>query len=104
MKIHIDPLYRENLTIVEYDSINAAIVEFLDAAIGLYSIVPSKLSLLWVIGIDSDGDGVDCLSLRFEFPDRNPSRVDFPICNTRGITGASIFARFIRAMRYESQL
>jgi len=96
MTIHIDELYRERLQPDEYIRMINSIFEFrwetrqpVDP--------PDKTSLLWAIGINSDGDEVDCLSLRFEFPGKNPSSVVFPLVNTRGITSASLFARYITA-------
>jgi len=100
MTTHIDDLYYERLPRDEYIRMFNSIYEFQNEIIDH----ANRTSLLWTIGIDSDGDEVDCLNLQFEFPDRNPSRVDFPIFSIRSITGASLYARYIRAMECTSPI
>ena len=96
MIVHIDNLYYERLQPDEYRRITNSIFEFrwqTRHSIGLQD----KTSLLWKIGVNSDGDEVDCLSLQFVVSGRNPEEVEFPILSTRDITGASLYARYIRA-------
>lgn len=97
MIIHIDSLYGSRLHGDDFDRINRAIKEFLDAANELICGSSNELNLLWVIGTDMDGFEVDCLTIQFVISGRSPEKVEFPILSTRGITGASLYARYIRA-------
>ena len=97
MIVHIDDLYGSQLHGDEFDRINRSIQEFLDEADDPICGSSNELNLLWRIGTKRNGFEVDYLTLQFVIAGRDPEKVEFPILSTRGITGASLYARYIRA-------
>jgi hypothetical protein len=100
MNVFVDRLYQDCLIESEHERLSNAVLECCDAANDLYGNNSDLLHLMWTLGVDRDGDKVDCLSLQFNLDDRSPSSVNFPIINTRRITGATLLVKYMRALEY----